>query len=114
MLEQFSENLAKLSKSIKIITHKGYSNEFVGKIKDIDFLFIDGDHGIDGCTFDFVNFEKDLKNGGFLAFHDYDTDKSELGLTWAFDNLVRKMNHVNFIKVMTHFVCLRKQLKNFV
>jgi predicted O-methyltransferase YrrM len=89
LLQQFQENLATTPPGVKINTLKGYSTEFVGKIKNIDFLFIDGDHSVDGCRFDFEHYATDLKPGGFLAFHDYYPERKELGPTWVIDNLVR-------------------------
>lgn len=88
LLEQFETNLAGIPSAIKIKTFKGYSSDFVGAITDIDFLFIDGDHSINGCRFDFENYEKDLKKGGYLAFHDYDPKRDDLGSTWVIENLV--------------------------
>lgn len=90
LLIQFKENLASLPSTVKIKPLQGYSNEFVGQIHNIDFLFIDGDHSIEGCRFDFDNFANEIKSGGFLAFHDYDPSRCELGPTWVIDNLVKK------------------------
>ncbi len=108
LLDQFKENLSTVSKNITIVPHKGYSNEFVGLIKQIDFLFIDGDHSIDGCTFDFVHFEKDLKVGGFVAFHDYYPDRADLGPTWVIDNLVKKNAAYVFHKSYDSFCVFKK------
>ena len=90
LLQQFKKNLTDVHSSVKIKTMQGYSNEFVGAVSNIDFLFIDGDHSIEGCRFDYEHFEKDIKPGGFLAFHDYYPDRPELGPTWVVDNLVKK------------------------
>ncbi len=97
LLDQFQHNMKGISPNVKIITHKGYSNEFVDAIHNIDFLFIDGDHSIEGCRFDFDNFEKDVKVGGYLAFHDYYPDRPELGSTWVIENLVRQnKNYIHY------------------
>jgi MMP 1-O-methyltransferase len=88
LLEQFNTNLSDVPKSVLIETFKGYSNEFVGRVKKIDFLFIDGDHSVDGCKFDFENFEKDLSVNGYIAFHDYYKGRNDLGPTWVIDNLL--------------------------
>lgn len=90
LLEQFEANLANIPSSVQIKTLNGYSNEFVGNVKNIDFLFIDGNHSIESCKFDFENFEKDIKPGGYLALHDYDASRPELGPTWVIDNLIKK------------------------
>lgn len=36
----------------------------------LDFLFIDGDHTIEGCMKDFWLYERHLKPGGYLVLHD--------------------------------------------
>lgn len=90
LLEQFKTNLIKIPSSVKIKTFQGYSHEFVGNINNIDFLFIDGDHSIEGCRYDFENYENEINIGGYLAFHDYDATRPELGPTWVIDNLVKK------------------------
>ena len=97
LLEQFETNLAAIPTTIKIKTFKGYSNDFVGAITDIDFLFIDGDHSIEGCRFDYENFGNEVKVGGFLAFHDYYHDRPELGSTWVIQNLVKQnKNYIHY------------------
>jgi len=45
----------------------------VGRILDgreADFLFIDGDHSLEGCRFDFENYSRFVRGGGLLALHD--------------------------------------------
>jgi hypothetical protein len=90
LLMQFKNNLTIVNDKIQIIPHKGYSNEFVGKIPAVDFLFIDGDHSIEGCTFDFDNFENIVKQGGYLAFHDYHPKRKEVGPTHVIEQIVSK------------------------
>ncbi len=108
LLVQFKENLNAVSKNVTIVLHKGYSNEFVGLIRQIDFLFIDGDHSIEGCTFDFVHFEKDLKVGAYVAFHDYYPDRADLGPTWVIENLVKKNAAYDFHKSYDSFCVFKK------
>lgn len=108
LLDQFKNNMKDISPKVKIITHKGYSNEFVNTIHNIDFLFIDGDHSIDGCRFDFENFEKDIKVGGFVAFHDYYPDRADLGPTWVIDNLVKNNPAYVFHKSYDSFYIFKK------
>ena len=111
LLLQFKENLAAAPKKVKIDPLKGYSNEFVGIIKDIDFLFIDGDHSIESCKFDFENFEKDLKPGGFLAFHDYYKEREDLGPTWVIQNLVEKnIQYTHYMNYDSLCVFIKKSI----
>lgn len=97
LLMQFNNNLIPFNNKIQITPHKGYSNEFVGKMAAVDFLFIDGDHSIEGCTFDFENFENIVKIGGYLAFHDYHPKRKEVGPTHVIEQIVNK--HVNYKRV---------------
>ena len=97
LLEQFQNNMKGISEKVKITTHKGYSSDFVDAIPNIDFLFIDGDHSIEGCRFNYENFENEVKVGGFLAFHDYYPDRVELGSTWVIQNLVKQnKNYIHY------------------
>ncbi len=41
------------------------------KIKEIDMLFIDGDHSKSGATKDFLNYSPLVKKGGYVIFDDY-------------------------------------------
>lgn len=38
--------------------------------KNIDFLFIDGDHSYEGVKADFENYKGMVRSGGLIAFHD--------------------------------------------
>ena len=97
LLEQFQNNMKGISPEVTVITHKGYSSDFTNAIPSIDFLFIDGDHSIEGCRFDYENFENEVKVGGFLAFHDYYPDRPELGTTWVIQNLVKQnKNYIHY------------------
>lgn len=90
LLSQFKNRMKKLNVHDKIIPMKGLSSQFVGSIKEIDFLFIDGDHSIDGCHFDFSNYSPYIKKYGYIAFHDYDPARIDLGPTWVVGNKVMK------------------------
>jgi hypothetical protein len=96
LLEQFQNRMQDLGVLDRIVPMKGYSSEFVGKFPEIDFLFIDGDHSIDGCDFDFTNYAPYLKIGGYIAFHDFDEKRDELGPTWVIKNKVLNSGHYKF------------------
>lgn len=38
--------------------------------RQVDFLYIDGDHSYEGVKNDFLNFEPFVRNGGLIGFHD--------------------------------------------
>lgn len=82
----------------KIVPLIGYAERFKDTFDKIDFLFIDGDHSIEGCKADYINFSDKVKIGGFLAFHDYYPDRNELGSTWVINNLVQESKTFQFYK----------------
>ncbi|MFM7859003.1 MAG: class I SAM-dependent methyltransferase, partial [Flammeovirgaceae bacterium] len=76
LYEQFQSNMDRLGVSSVVTPMKGFSSDFVGKFPAIDLLFIDGDHSIQGCDFDYTNYSLHLKIGGYIAFHDYDVNRN--------------------------------------
>lgn len=96
LLSQFRRNLRSIPKSVQIKVHKGYSQDFVGAIPQIDFLFIDGDHSIDGCKYDFENYSHYVNINGLIAFHDFYPERKELGPTWVVENLVKHNSSFKF------------------
>ena len=108
LLEQFEANLSGVPSNVEIETLVGYSNQFVNTLGAIDFLFIDGDHSIEGCKFDYENFEKDIKPGGYIAFHDYDATRGDLGPTWVIDNLVKTNGSYSFFNSFDSLMVFRK------
>jgi hypothetical protein len=90
LLDQFQRNLSSVPKSVRIQIHQGYSHQFTHQFPRLQLLFIDGDHSIAGCRYDFENYAGRLVPGGILAFHDYDPERKDLGPTWVIENLVHK------------------------
>ncbi len=88
LLTTFLNNMKRLKVDKKIITKKGYSNDFASQFTQIDFLFIDGDHSIEGCKNDYNLYAHKVSKGGFIAFHDYYEDRPDLGPTFVIQNLV--------------------------
>ena len=88
LVEQFQENLRERGVLEKVEIHVGYSQSFVGKIPELDLLFIDGDHSREGCAFDFEHFSPLLRIGGYLLIHDFDRREPEAGPTWVVQNRV--------------------------
>lgn len=98
LLQSFCENMEQLKVLDKIIIKKGYSHEFAEDFDSIDFLFIDGDHSIKGCTTDFNLYSPKISKGGFVAFHDYYEDRNNLGPTYVIKNTVSKSTEFKFFK----------------
>jgi hypothetical protein len=97
LFDQFQNNMRRLEVINKIVTLQGYSSDFIGKIPEISLLFIDGDHSIKACNFDFENFSPNIICGGYLLFHDYRPLDKNLGPTWVIENVVvpsKKFTHI--------------------
>ncbi|MBX2962026.1 MAG: class I SAM-dependent methyltransferase [Cyclobacteriaceae bacterium] len=99
LLVQFEQRMKELGVHEYITPMKGFSQDFVGKFPVINFLFIDGDHSIEGCDFDFMNYAPYLKKGGFIAFHDYDPKRPDLGPTWVVQNKLLSSDSFKFINL---------------
>jgi cephalosporin hydroxylase len=56
--------------------------------RDVDFLFIDGDHSYDGVRRDYYDYSQFVKPGGLIVFHDV----SGLGEVKAFWDEVKRSN----------------------
>ena len=67
--------LARASVQSMVTVHTMRSQRFAWHLReshqrDIDFLFIDGDHSIGGCLDDFVSFYPFVRRGGHILLHD--------------------------------------------
>lgn len=109
LLSEFNSNMASRGVTEKVKPKKGYSSDFVTEFSAIDFLFIDGDHSIDGAAFDFNQFGPLLKAGGFIAFHDYDSKRPDFGPTYVVENLVKKSGNYQMIGLFDTLWLARKQ-----
>lgn len=92
LLEIFIDNMKKRNVLNKIEIKKGYSQEFSNEVGTLDFLFIDGDHTIEGCKADFDLYAHKIKKGGYIAFHDYDKNRPKLGPTYVVHNHILNSN----------------------
>jgi len=69
------------------IEHSGYpvgvfigkSSEQGGKIGQLAFCFVDGDHTKGGISKDIQEYAQKIMPGGIIAFHDYDSDEVKRG-----------------------------------
>jgi hypothetical protein len=109
LLDQFRANLSRYDLLRKVEIKVGLSNQFANQIGPVDMLFIDGDHSIAGCEYDFRTFAPDVRVGGVLAFHDYKPRRSQLGPTWVVDNLVRTSKEWSFAGKWNSLVAFRRR-----
>lgn len=65
-------------------------------IKEIDILFIDGDHTYNGVYNDFHQYERLVKVGGYIIFDDYH-DSDTPGVKKAVDELITINTHYSVI-----------------
>lgn len=77
----------------QFIIGDSHSPETISKVtnmvKDIDILFIDGDHSYQGVLDDFSNFEKMVLPGGYIVFDDYMDWQYSPEVKNAVDDLVK-------------------------
>lgn len=75
-LDARTERMLSWGEGVCVITGDSHSAEVrnrVGSIlkgRDLDFLFIDGDHTYDGVKRDFNTYREYVRPGGLIAFHD--------------------------------------------
>jgi predicted O-methyltransferase YrrM len=100
LVDQFKSKMNELNVLDKITIRQGFSPEFVGQCPRIDLLFIDGDHSKEACLFDFENYAPAVQRGGYLAFHDFDAERKELGPTWVVENRVIPSKQYKFVDLV--------------
>ena len=98
LLENFKATMTQLDVINKIAINKGYSSQFSKDFEKIDFLFIDGDHSIEGCKNDYDMYAHKVVAGGYIAFHDYYHERPELGPTYVIDNLISTSKNFRFYR----------------
>lgn len=61
---------------VKLLTGNSHAAEFKQRVaaelggQQVDFLFIDGDHTVDGVRADYEDYREFVRPGGIIAFHD--------------------------------------------
>lgn len=98
LLVNFKDTMKRFGVDKKIVAKKGYSTEFHEDFDKIDFLFIDGDHSIEGCKTDFNLYSPKIVSGGFIAFHDFYEKRDELGPTHVIKKFVLKSSAFKFYR----------------
>ena len=71
-LEVFQDNIAAVKH--KVVVHQGLTKRVAAswpRDLTIDLLFIDADHSYKGVSEDWKNWNRFVKKGGVIAFHDY-------------------------------------------
>lgn len=63
----------------------------IKEVKEVDILFIDGDHKWTGAISDFTNFEKIVKKNGYLIFDDYLDDIHSPEVRPTVDSIVENL-----------------------
>jgi predicted O-methyltransferase YrrM len=96
LFDQFMCNMESLNVLDRIRPKRGFSYQFVGQFPKIDLLFIDGDHSIEGCDFDFLSYSSFIPSGGLVAFHDFDKSRNDIGSTWVVKNRVLPSSDYEF------------------
>lgn len=94
----------------RAIVHKGFSHEVAGKFADseLDFVFIDADHGYEGCKRDLYAWWPKVRSGGLFSGHDYEnTDFPKFGVKRAVDEFAQEHGltvslGANFTWFITH------------
>ncbi|HZY81119.1 MAG TPA: class I SAM-dependent methyltransferase [Cyclobacteriaceae bacterium] len=99
LLNEFKTNMSATGVSKNVVPKKGYSKDFINEFKKIDFLFIDGDHSIEGAKFDFESYSPMLAKGGLIAFHDYDSVRNQLGPWVVIESIIKKSGNYEEVGV---------------
>jgi len=100
----YYKSFAKFNQKIKLVRADSHSERSLNKIKKIlskrqvDILFIDGDHSYKGVKRDFEMYSKLVKKGGLIAFHDilYDALGCEVNEFWK--EIKNSYPHTEIIK----------------
>lgn len=99
-------------KRITEIVGDSHTKETFEKVKEtlggnkVDFLFIDGDHTLEGATLDFIMYSRLVKNQCWIGFHDIkDTwwnrlNKCVVGPLWQ--DLRRTYPNFEFVDIRDH------------
>ena len=69
-------------------------------VREIDFLFIDGDHTYEGVKRDFEMYSPLVKKGGIVAFHDIVSHPPEIGceVSKLWEEMQLRYNHLELVK----------------
>lgn len=97
LLQQFQEYMRQGGVLHKIEPLVGTSSNFLQSFTSIDLLFIDGDHSIAGCDFDYSHFSPHIAKGGYIAFHDFGEGRDSVGPNWVIEHKVLPSGEYTYI-----------------
>lgn len=103
---RFLKDVRSFSKNVVTVKGDSHAQDTLEKVreilngKELDFLFIDGDHTYEGVKQDFEMYKEFVKDGGFIGFHDInDTEwhrsvNCHVAKFW--DELPQEIKHTEF------------------
>ncbi|MDB4492486.1 class I SAM-dependent methyltransferase [Akkermansiaceae bacterium] len=103
---------ANVEERIKI--YRGSSRDYfseLGKLKDVELIFIDGSHLYEDAKFDIENYHKILQPGGYYVIHDYNLplDNKWAGVRKATDDFLKNNPSFRAKYVLDSMLVIQKQ-----
>lgn len=101
--ETIIKNIAKIESDVVVEVFKNFSSDttpinfFVNK--EIDLLYIDGDHTFEGALADWKHYSGFVAKGGFVIFDDYYDFKYSPGVKRAVDYIIRNKLNKDFVPI---------------
>lgn len=104
--EPLYRKFASKMQTIDLLRGNSHSEEMLAAVKevlhgkDLDFLFIDGDHSYEGVRSDFLLYRSLVRKGGLIAFHDIVVGLPENvgGVPVFWREIKREYRHTELIK----------------
>ena len=100
----------------KVVFIEKFSHEAVYGVPDkIDFIFVDGDHSLEGIKKDWADWSTKIKIGGIIALHDtsvptHDQSISQLGSYQYFNSMIIKDKRFELIETIDSLNVLKRIL----
>lgn len=98
------KSFARDQQKIELIRGNSHAEETFSKLKslldgrEIDYLFIDGDHTYEGAKMDFEKYRSLVRNGGKIGFHDIVVHKgSECDVYKLWNEVKEEYPHKEFV-----------------
>ena len=70
----------------RVVIQRGNSRDLLSDLDDnsLDMIYIDGDHGYEGCKSDLELAYKKCKSGGYICGHDYEMNMAKAQTAYVF------------------------------
>lgn len=70
----------------RVVIQRGNSRDLLSDLDDnsLDMIYIDGDHGYEGCKSDLELAYKKCKSGGYICGHDYEMNMAKAHTAYVF------------------------------